>query len=178
MSRLMRARSALFPILIMILFLVAGCGGNTPPQSATAVQTPTHQLSITPTATVLSEDECADVTRIPPDAPEAQAIGQAILTALTETASPLDRQHAPFEFAEIWSIDRAEDWIIVQARFNRVFEPGIFIVRETRSGFEYVGLGVGGRPANAAVIREEILQVAPDIPPVLLNCVDFSTWLS
>jgi len=160
-----------------IMFLAAGCGGNTPPPSATAMQTSTSQLSITPTAG-LTEDECAEVARIPPDAPAVQAIGQAILTAVTEQASPLDRQHAPFEFAEIWSIDRAGDRIVVQASFNRVFEPGIFIVRATPAGFEYVGLGWGGKANSADEIRVEIARTAPDILPALVECLDLSRWFS
>lgn len=176
MSRFMLARSSLLPVLMTILFLAVGCGGNTAPQSATAMQTATSQPSITPT-TGLTEDECADVTRIPPDAPEAQAIGQAILTALPATQSPNDRQHT-LEFAEIWSIDRVGDWIVVQASFKRALEPGIFIVRDTPSGFKYVGLGWGGRPDNADQIRTEIARAAPDIPPVLLDCLDFGRWFS
>lgn len=177
MSRFMLARSSLLPVLMTILFLAVGCGGNTAPQSATAMQTATSQTSITPT-TGLTEDECADVTRIPPDVPEAQAIGQAILTALPATQPSDPQQAAPYEFAEIWSIDRVEDWIIVQASFKRALEPGVFIVRETPSGFEYVGLGWGGKPSNEAEIRAEIARTAPDIPLVLLDCLDFRRWFA
>ena len=124
-------------------------------------------------------DTCSRVKRIAPTSAEGSAIGQALLAGIPHKMPAL-APYAPFAFAQIRSIDRAGDWILFNASFQRVVEPAIFVMQATPSGYRFVDVGWAGAPGDltAADIRAAIARVAPDAPPELPACASLEGFLS
>jgi hypothetical protein len=151
------------------------------PAHATATPTyapaaPTAAPSAPPTLTAATaNDPCVKVTRIPPDSEEARRIGQALLAEIPRRVAA-DLATRSFEFDEIRSIDRVDDWVLFQASFKAYLEPAIFVVRVTPDGYRYDGEGWGGQAESAAQIRGYLASRLHEAPPELFACLEPAEW--
>ena len=123
-------------------------------------------------------EACSRVKRIAPLSAEGVAIGRALLAGIPKV-NPHLAPYAPFEFAQIRSIDRAGDWILVNATFQRVVEPAIFVMHAIPGDYRLVDVGWAGAPGDltGADIRAAISRVAPDAPPELAACASLEGFL-
>ena len=161
--------------LLTLWSVLVACGGQ---QSPTASGSP-PPATLTSTAVAHGgqpDGECAAVEQIAPDSAEGQEIGAALLAALPATQSAELQRAAPYAFDEVWSIAKAGSSALVQASFKAALEPGIFVLEATPNGYRYVGLGWGGMPESAAIVRSSLADKLPAADRALAACVDLSRW--
>jgi hypothetical protein len=140
--------------------------------TATPVSSPTGELL----SGIDVALDCAGVETIDPVSAEAQAALSTLLAYHQEANGGQLQPDTPFEFAEVRTVVRQADWILVQASFSHYLEPGIFLLKRIPQGFEYDRTLWGGQAENATELRRQMVQNNLDVPPELLACFQIAEW--
>lgn len=112
---------------------------------------------------------CEGVTVIPRDSPEAEEIVRTVLEGMDVAA--LDPR--PERMAVVHWIATADGWVLLPAQAEGSFEGGMYAVRESGDGYEYVGVADSGATMlGSDERRANILRAIPDISPRLVRCID------
>jgi hypothetical protein len=115
---------------------------------------------------------CRKVERIAPDS----AVGRGIAFNLITTHPDLAQAQPSPQFSDVRAIDRAGEWVLLQAAFDRQFEPGIFVLRAHGMEYRYAGAMWAGQAASADEIRTYLAARLPDAPPELTACLQPAEW--
>jgi hypothetical protein len=115
---------------------------------------------------------CRNVERIAPDS----AVGRGIAFNLITTHPDLAQAQPSPQFSDVRAIDRAGEWVLLQAAFDRQFEPGIFVLRAHGMEYRYAGAMWAGQAASADEIRSYLAAQLPDAPPELTACLQPAEW--
>ena len=119
-------------------------------------------------------DECSTVDRIAPDSPEGEEISQFVLSSVL-LENPEAAGYHP-DIAEVRSIDRLGDWMLIQAGFTSALEPAIFAIREETNGFSWFQVVWAGQAENGDVLLQTLQSEQPDLPPMLVRCLRPAEW--
>ncbi len=134
------------------------------------------QPNATTTATVppKADAPCAGVEQVDVRSPEAERILADLLDGIL--ARNPGHGGIPVGFAEVRSITRAGDWVLVQASFTRVFEPGSFVLQQIGNGYRYDGELWSGLADSMEEIRTTLAERVPSAPRELFNCLEETSW--
>lgn len=117
--------------------------------------------------TTAPQANCADVNRDPPG-----SLGDDLTAWLRETQSDLGDVPDDLDVVIVDAVGQGETWVFV-ATFNARFEAGVFALDES-SEFQVLWGGVAGTESE---IRDSITATAPELPPVLVACLDVSGFV-
>lgn len=120
--------------------------------------------------------QCQNVIALKPSSAEAQAVLSAVLAHQLETNVGELLPETPFKIAEVQTIMRQGDWVLVQASFSAYLEPGIFLLKRTSQGFDYDRMVWGGQADSAADLRLQLIEENADVPQELLDCFEIAGW--
>ena len=134
---------------------------------------PTSQSSLK--ATPVGVIDCTLVERMPSDSAETRELLDYLLPAIL--ANNLSIAAYEPAFGEIRSLDRFQDWILLQASFTVALEPAIFVVQITPDGYHYHGVGWAGMAESVAQIRATLTSDFPDLPAELVACIELADWV-
>ncbi len=161
------ARRCLHGFGILVALSLTACGA--PRLGATTAATTT-----TVTGLPHADAPCSRVEHVEENSLEATRILANLLDAIL-ARSP-GHGATPVGFAEVRSITRAGDWVLVQASFTRVFEPGIFVLQRSGNGYRYDGELWSGLAESMEEIRSTLAERVPSAPRELFRCLEETSW--
>jgi hypothetical protein len=121
--------------------------------------------------------ECPGVTGVSPESRQGRAIGRILLGQVTRHLSSALTPGEPLELERLGPIERADDWIFVQASFTGTLEPAIFVLRLSGGSYTWQGVGWSGSATEEREIREHLTRSYPNAPGALIRCADLSRWV-